>query len=115
MEGTKATSYILWYHSNSHQKDRFFVGLTKKQCLVHGFHPMPAWSYEKAAATVLDGLDAPNAKQFAEACGYKELILEPIDEQPSQADPESQDTPIGPEVKAMLAQFIKKPETEKVH
>jgi hypothetical protein len=78
------TAYILWYSSNSHKKDRFFVGVEKTPCKVHGFHNRPSWTYEKSGATILDASEGPTAKAFAEECGYKELKLEPIDETPSK-------------------------------
>lgn len=79
-------SFILWYNSKSHSKTRYFVGLTQKPCQVHGSHPAPAWTYDKEGATILDGAaEAQKAKFFAARCGYRDLVLEPIDETPAKA------------------------------
>ena len=78
-------SYILWYNSRSHGKTRYFVGSGQQPCKTHGFHVKPMWTDDKHAATILDGNIGQQAKKFAEACGYKGLILEPIDETPTKS------------------------------
>jgi hypothetical protein len=87
----KVQSWILWYSSTSHKKDRYFVGFQKVPCLTHGFHMKAAWTYEKDGATVLDGPEGPAAKEMCEHGGYKELKLEPIDESknPGMQEPET--------------------------
>jgi len=88
-------SYILWYSSASHGKDRFFVGSEqiKVPCAEHGFHevPKPTWTYAKEEATILTGdQEAQQAFMFATASGYKGLKLEPIDETPQLAKPKEE-------------------------
>lgn len=89
-------SYILWYNSKSHgaksvppvdSVTRYFVGVQKVSCMTHGFHLKPTWDYDKANATILDGGDGQKTKAFCESGGYTDLILEPIDEQPTLAKP----------------------------
>lgn len=96
----KVQSWILWYHSESHKKDRYFVGLTQVPCEKHGHHLYPAWSYEKDGATIMDGDLGQKTKAMCEAFGYKNLKLEPIDESknPGMQKPEvvkSPQTPVG--------------------
>ena len=78
------TSYFLWYHSKSHKRDRFFVG---SQTLVFPGKPhiqKPTWDYDKTNATIFDTYeDAMKAKLFAMSSGYRNLIIEPIDETPA--------------------------------
>ncbi len=81
------TSYILYYNSQSHKKTRYFVG-SETVNIPCQFHPKghdvqkPSWTYDKEGATIFDSKgEGEKAKQYAEHCGYKDLVLEPIDEQ----------------------------------
>jgi hypothetical protein len=85
-----ATSYILWYSSATHKKDRFFVGSETVKvncgsptCQGHAVEK-PSWTYAKDEATIFDGDDAYQqvlkAKFYCMSCGYKDLQIEPIDE-----------------------------------
>lgn len=122
----KVKSYILWYNSKSHGAKadppqpfltRYFVGFEQTPCLVHGYHLKPSWSYDKGGATVLDGPEGPQTKEMAEICGYTDLVLEPIDEQPSQAKPDVQKAPAGPSGSDIVKSLLGLPQApkEKVH
>lgn len=89
------TSYFLWYNSSSHKKTRYFVGseslpleVQTPKGVMKGTAYKPAWTDEKEGATLFDdnGKDSGyaqgmRAKNWCEVCGYKDLVLEPIDEQ----------------------------------
>ena len=98
----KVQSYILWYRSKSHGAkvtppqpfiERYFVGVNQIPCATHGFHLKPSWTYEKEAATVLDGDQGLLTKDMVTGCGYTEVVLEPIDEVPSLQTPVTTSAP----------------------
>lgn len=81
--------YFLWYNSKSHKRTRFWDG---------GFEPAmaniqmapgvialvkipkPTWSYDKVHAHIGELAEIQNAKTIAEAIGYTDLVIEPVDE-----------------------------------
>lgn len=87
---TPTTSYVLWYHSNSHKKDRWFTGAETILVMNIFPAPKPTWTYNKDEAFIFDSMqEAEKAKAFCEACQYKELKIEPIDGKPIWAPPET--------------------------
>ena len=90
MEQQTPSSYVLWYHSNSHKKDRWFTGVEKILILGIIPAPKPTWTYNKDEAFIFDSLlSAQEAKSFCEHCKYTDLKIEPIDGTPIWAPPEA--------------------------
>jgi hypothetical protein len=88
------TSYFLWYNSMSHKKTRYFVGSEEVPIEVktpvgtlQGKAYKPSWTYDKEGMTIFDDNENGSAYQqgikaklWCQSCGYKGLVLEPIDE-----------------------------------
>jgi hypothetical protein len=80
--GQASKSYLVWYHSNSHKKDRFFTGVEKMATPI-GVFDKPAWSYSKDESQIFDSLaEAQSAKAYCEKCQYTNIQIEPIDNTP---------------------------------
>lgn len=84
MAQENSKSYLLWYHSNSHQIDRFYTGIGS---IDHPLLPFtakkPTWTKNKDEAHIFSSLEeATSAKNFCEECQYSGLQIEPIDNVP---------------------------------
>lgn len=89
------TSYFIWYNSSSHKITRYFVGgeeipisTQTPTGIVTKIFLKPTWTDEKDSATIFDDNEngaayaqALKTKAWCEQCGYKGLVIEPIDEQ----------------------------------
>lgn len=81
--------YFLWYNSKSHKKTRFWDGgfeyAMVKAAIAPGVEALikvskPTWSYDRKDAHLGELAEIQNAKTIAEAIGYTDLVIEPVDE-----------------------------------